>query len=82
MLQRQAPDSDSLFSNFKSERIKKRIHNPRGEASLALTGVGVFDRIITDLAVMDVTPQGLKVVEMAPGVTREHLQATTGVTLI
>ena len=82
MLQRQAPDSDSLFSNFKSERIKKRIHNPRGEASLALTGVGVVDRIMTDLAVMDVTPQGLKVVEMAPGVTREHLQATTGVTLI
>ena len=35
-----------------------------------------------DLAVMDVTPQGLKVVEMAPGVTREHLQSKTGVTLI
>jgi 3-oxoacid CoA-transferase subunit B len=47
-----------------------------------LTGVGVVDRIITDLAVMDVTPQGLKVLEMAPGVTREHLQAKTGVTLI
>lgn len=82
MLQRQAPDSDSLFSNFKSEQIKKRIHNPGGEVSLALTGVGVFDRIITDLAVMDVTPQGLKVVEMAPGVTHDHLQAKTGVTLI
>jgi 3-oxoacid CoA-transferase subunit B len=44
--------------------------------------VGVVDRIITDLAVMDVTPQGLKVIEMAPGVTREILQAKTGVTLI
>jgi 3-oxoacid CoA-transferase subunit B len=43
--------------------------------------VGVVDRIITDLAVMDVTPQGLKVIEMAPGVTRELLQAKTGVTL-
>jgi 3-oxoacid CoA-transferase subunit B len=46
-----------------------------------LTGVGVVNRIITDLAVMDVTPQGLKVVEMAPGVTREELQSKTGVPL-
>ena len=50
--------------------------------TLPLTGVGVVDRIITDLAVMDVTPQGLKVVELAPGVTFEALQAKTGVTLI
>jgi 3-oxoacid CoA-transferase subunit B len=49
---------------------------------LPLTGVGVVDRIITDLAVMDVTPDGLKVVEMAPGVSREQLQSKTGVTLI
>jgi len=52
------------------------------QCTLPLTGVGVVDRIITDLAVMDVTPQGLKVLEMAPGVTREHLQAKTGVKLI
>ena len=52
------------------------------QCTLPLTGVGVVDLIITDLAVMDVTPQGLKVVELAPGVTREYLQSKTGVTLL
>ena len=50
--------------------------------TLPLTGLGVVDRIITDLAVMDVTPQGLKLVELADGVTREFVQSKTGVTLI
>jgi 3-oxoacid CoA-transferase subunit B len=50
--------------------------------NLPLTGVAVVDRIITDLAVMDVTPEGLKVIELAPGVTRELLQSKTGVALI
>ena len=52
------------------------------QCTLPLTGVGVVDLIITDLAVMDVTPQGLKAVELAPGVTRELLQSKTGVALI
>ena len=51
------------------------------KCTLPLTGVGVINRIITDLAVLDVTPQGLKVVEIAPGVTREELQSKTGVPL-
>ena len=50
--------------------------------TLPLTGVGVINRIITDLAVMDITPEGLKLVELAPEVTREQVQAKTGVTLI
>ena len=50
--------------------------------TLPLTGLAVVHRIITDLAVMDVTPAGLKVVEMAPGVTAEELQSKTGVALL
>ena len=52
------------------------------ECTLPLTGKGVIDRIITDLGVMDVTPQGLKLVELAPGVTREFIQSKTGVALV
>ena len=52
------------------------------QCNLPLTGVGVVDRIITDLAVIDVTPQGLKLVQLADGVTREFVQSKTGVNLI
>ena len=46
-----------------------------------LTGVACVNRIFTDLAVIDVTPQGLKVVEMADGMDLNELQRLTGVPL-
>ena len=49
------------------------------ECTLPLTGVGVVDRIITDLAVFDVTPDGLVLVESADGVDPADLQRNTGV---
>ena len=49
---------------------------------LPLTGVAVVDRIITDLAVLDVTPEGIKLVELADGVSFEQLQEATGCTII
>jgi len=45
--------------------------------TLPLTGVGVVDLIITDLCVMEVTGNGLKVIEMAPGVTVEEIRSKT-----
>ncbi|AKQ54216.1 3-oxoacid CoA-transferase subunit B [Bordetella hinzii] len=50
--------------------------------TLPLTGVAVVDRIITDLAVIDVTPEGLRVVERAPDVSAGLLRERTGAPLI
>jgi 3-oxoacid CoA-transferase subunit B len=47
------------------------------ECTLPLTGVGVVDLIITDLGVMEVGDDGLKLIELAPGVTVEEIQSKT-----
>jgi 3-oxoacid CoA-transferase subunit B len=52
------------------------------KCSLPLTGKGVVDMIITDLGVMEVTAAGLKLLELAPGVTRDEIQAKTSAQLI
>jgi len=53
----------------------------RKTCTLPLTGKRVVHRIITDLAVLDVTPQGLVLRELAPGVTLEEVQAKTEPTI-
>ncbi len=51
------------------------------ECSLPYTGRRVVDRVITDLAVIDVTPEGFCLVELSPGTTLEQVRASTGADL-
>ncbi|TPE46787.1 succinyl-CoA--3-ketoacid-CoA transferase, partial [Amaricoccus solimangrovi] len=52
------------------------------ECTLPLTGTGVVDRIITNLGVFDVVEGGLKLVELADGVTEDEVRAATEATLV
>ena len=57
-----------------TKKGEKKILN---ECNLPLTGVGCVNRIITDYAVLEVTPEGLELLEVAPGVTPEEVQSLT-----
>jgi 3-oxoacid CoA-transferase B subunit len=74
-----------LVASAKNIIVAMMHTNPQGESkllrqcTLPLTGVGVVKRIVTDLAVIDVTPLGFKLLERAPGVSvQEIVNATEG----
>ena len=50
--------------------------------TLPLTGVGCVKKVVTELAVLEVTPKGFKLLERAPGVSVEQIIASTEATLI
>ncbi|TDE04935.1 CoA transferase subunit B [Flavobacterium hiemivividum] len=52
------------------------------KCTLPLTGVGCVKKVVTELAVLEVTPKGFKLLERAPGVTVEHIIASTEAELI
>ncbi|MGW1680804.1 CoA transferase subunit B [Saccharopolyspora sp. NPDC002376] len=52
------------------------------ECTLPLTGAGVVNRIVTDLAVLDVTPEGLQLISVSPGVTEEEVREKTGAPIV
>jgi 3-oxoacid CoA-transferase subunit B len=62
--------------------------NPKGESkllpacTLPLTGVGCVKRVVTELAVLDITPSGFKLLERAPGISVEEIKNKTAGKLI
>ena len=77
-----------LVAGVKSIYVMTQHCTKAGEPKLVeactypLTGIGVVDRIYTDLAVIDVTPKGLQLVELSPGVSFDYVRDRTGAELI
>ena len=77
-----------LVAGVKSIYVMTQHCTKQGEPKLVerctypLTGVGVVNRIYTDLAVIDVTPEGFRVVELSPGVDFDDVQERTGAPLL
>ena len=61
---------------------QKGAHKIKPACTLPLTAEKCVTKIITEMAVMDVTPEGIKVMELHPDFTREEVQEATGVELI
>jgi 3-oxoacid CoA-transferase subunit B len=72
-----------LVASAKNIIVAMMHTNPKGESkllpqcTLPLTGVGVVKKIVTELAVLDVTPDGFKLLERAPGVSVEEIKNKT-----
>ena len=77
-----------LVAGVKSIYVLTQHCTKNGEPKLVeactypLTGVGVVNRIYTDLAVIDVTPDGFQLLELSPGVEFEYVQERTGAPLL
>jgi 3-oxoacid CoA-transferase subunit B len=52
------------------------------KCTLPLTGVGCVKKVVTELAVLEITPKGFKLLERAPGITVEYIISSTEATLI
>jgi len=72
-----------LVSGVRRVIVLMEHNTPDGSAkllrncTLPLTGTGVVHRVITDLCVLDVTPSGFEVVELAAGATRKEVEQRT-----
>ena len=72
-----------LVASAKNIIVAMQHTNPKGESkllplcSLPLTGVGCVKKVVTELAVMDITPDGLLLLERAPGVSVEEIKTKT-----
>ncbi|HXS35953.1 MAG TPA: CoA transferase subunit B [Flavipsychrobacter sp.] len=77
-----------LVASAKNIIVAMQHTNPKGESkllpkcTLPLTGVGCVKKIVSDLGVFDITPEGFRCIELAPGVTVEEIKAKTAGRLV